>query len=60
MNSYFSFMDQFYEQVDSVVMGSPLSLVIVSFYMEYSEEAAFYRNPPTNPTAGLAKWTTHL
>jgi hypothetical protein len=38
--SYFSFEDQFYEQIDVVAMGSPLSPVIANFYMEDFEERA--------------------
>ena len=30
-----SFQDQFYEWVESVVMGSPVSLIIANLYMEY-------------------------
>jgi retron-type reverse transcriptase len=36
--SYFSFNGQFYEQIDGVAMGPPLSLVIANFYMEDFEE----------------------
>jgi hypothetical protein len=36
--SYFSFNGQFYEQIDGVAMGSPLSPVITNFYMEDFEE----------------------
>jgi hypothetical protein len=34
MTSYFSFAGQFNKQVDGVAMGSPLSPVIASLYME--------------------------
>jgi hypothetical protein len=33
-NSYFTFNGQFYGQSDCVAMGSPLSPVVGSFYME--------------------------
>jgi retron-type reverse transcriptase len=36
--SYFSLNGQFYEQIDGVAMGSPLSSVIANFYMEDFEE----------------------
>jgi hypothetical protein len=38
--SYFSFNGQFYEQIDSVAMGSPLSPVIADFCIEDFEERA--------------------
>ena len=36
-NTYFSFQDQFYEQVEDAVMGSPVSLIVANLYMEYLE-----------------------
>jgi hypothetical protein len=38
MALYVSFAGQFYEQIDGVDMGSPLSLVIANFFMEDFEE----------------------
>jgi retron-type reverse transcriptase len=38
--SYFSFNGQFYEEIDGVAMGSPLSPVIANFYIEDFEERA--------------------
>jgi hypothetical protein len=43
--SYFSFNGQFYEQIDGVAMGSPLSPVIANFYMEDFEERALDSAP---------------
>jgi hypothetical protein len=40
--SYFSLKGQFYEQIDGVAMGSPLSPFIAKFYMEDFEERALY------------------
>ena len=37
-NTYFSFQDQFYEQVEDVAMGSPVSPIIANLYMEYLEK----------------------
>ena len=37
-NTYFSFQDQFYEQVEGVAMGSPVSPIIINLYMEYLEQ----------------------
>jgi hypothetical protein len=39
-STYFYFDGQIYEQMDGVAMGSPLSLVIVNFFMENSEKKA--------------------
>jgi hypothetical protein len=39
-STYFCFDGQFYEQMDRVAMGSPLSLVIVNFFMEDFEKKA--------------------
>jgi retron-type reverse transcriptase len=43
--SYFSINGQFYEQIDGVAMGSPLSPVIANFYMEDFEERAHNSAP---------------
>ena len=37
-NTYFSFQDQFYEQVEAVAMGSPVSPIVANLYMEYYEQ----------------------
>jgi hypothetical protein len=39
-STYFCFDGQFYEQMDGVAMGSPLSLVIANFFMEDFEKKA--------------------
>ena len=39
-NMYFSFQDQFYEQVRCAAMGSPVSPIIANLYMEYFEQNA--------------------
>ena len=38
--TYFMFEDEFYEQVEGVAMGSPLSPVVANIYMEKFEEYA--------------------
>ena len=48
-NMYFSFQDQFYEQVKGVAMGSPVSLIVANQYMEYFEQKALSTAP--NPQA---------
>ena len=34
-NTYFSFQDHFYEQVENAAMGSPVSPIVANLYMEY-------------------------
>ena len=47
-NTYFSFQDQFYEQVEGAAMGSPVSPIVANPYMEYLEQKALSTasNPP--------------
>ena len=47
-NTYFSFQDQFYEQVEGAAMGSPVSLIVANLYMEYLEQKAL-STAPTPP-----------
>ena len=44
-NTYFSFQGQFYEQVDGVAMGSPVSPIVANLYMEYFEQKALSTAP---------------
>ena len=44
-NTYFSFQDQFYEQVEDVAMGSPVSPIVANIYMEYLEQKALSNAP---------------
>lgn len=44
-STYFLYNGKFYEQTDSVAMGSPLSLVIADFYMEAFEQLALQSAP---------------
>ena len=47
-NTYFSFQDQFYEQVEGAAMGFPVSPTVANLYMEYLEQKALSTapNPP--------------
>ena len=47
-NTYFSFQDQFYEQVEGAAMGSPVSPIVANLYMESLEQKALSTapNPP--------------
>ena len=44
-NTYFSFQDQFYEQVEGAAMGSPVSPIVANLYMEYLEPKALSTAP---------------
>ena len=44
-NTYFSFQDQVYEQVEGAAMGSPLSSIVDNLYMEYLEQKALSTAP---------------
>ena len=47
-NTYFSFQDQFYEQVEGAAMGSSVSPIVANLYMEYLEQKAL-STAPTPP-----------
>ena len=56
-NTYFSFQNRFYEQVEGVAMGSPVSLIAVNQYMEHFEREAL--RPASNPLGfGIVLWMT--
>ena len=44
-NTYFSFQDQFYEQVEGATMGSPVSPIVANLYMEHLEQKALSTAP---------------
>ena len=50
-NTYFSFQNKFYEQVEGVAMGSPVNQVISNLYMEHFERKAL--RSASNPPLGL-------
>ena len=52
-NTYFSFQNKFYEQVEGVAMGSPISPIVANLYMEYFEGRALRSaaNPPRYGTS---------
>ena len=39
-NTYFSFQNKFYEQVEGTAMGSPVSPLVANLYMEHFEREA--------------------
>ena len=44
-NTYLSFQDQFYEQVEGAAMGSPVSPIVANLYMEYLEQKVLSTAP---------------
>ena len=51
-NTYFSFQDQFYEEVEGAAMCSMVSSIIANLYMEYLEQKALSTAP--SPLGSLA------
>ena len=45
-NTYLSFKDQFYEQVEGATMDSPASSIVANLYMECFEQKALSTAPP--------------
>ena len=58
-NTYLSFQDQFYEQVEGAAMGSPVSPIVANLYMEYLETKSSKHCPPP-PSSGTGMWMTPL
>ena len=57
-NTYFSFQNKFYEQVEDVPMGSPVSPIVANLYMECFERKAL-RSATNPPGHGIGLWMTH-
>ena len=55
-NTYFSFQDQFYEQVEGATMGSPVSPIVANLYMEYLEQKALSTAPTPQILAQVCRW----
>ena len=57
-NTYFSFQNKFYEQVEGAAMGSPITPIVVNLYMENFEIKAL--SSATNSLRyGTGLWMTH-
>ena len=57
-NTYFSFQNEFYEEVEGVTMCSPVSPIVANLYMEYFDRKAL-RSASSPPGYGLGLWMTH-
>ena len=53
-NTYFSFQDQVYEQVEGAAMGSPVSPIVANLYMEYLEQKSL--SPAPHPTRFCSRY----
>ena len=53
---YFSFQDQFYEQVKDVAMGPLVSPIVANLYMEYFEQKALCTAPTPKALAEVHGW----
>ena len=56
-NLYFSYQNTFYEQVEGVAMGSPVSPILANWYMEHFEGEAL-RSASHPPGFGTGLWMT--
>ena len=53
-NTYFSFQNKFYEQVEGMPMGSPVSPVVANLYIEcFERKALSSANNPSGHGSGL-------
>ena len=44
-STYFTFQNQYYEQVEGAAMGSPISPIVANLYMESFETRAISTSP---------------
>ena len=58
-NTYFSFQNKFYEQVEGVAMGSPVSSIVANLFMESFERKALASATYPPPGSGIGLWMTH-
>ena len=56
-NTYFSFQNKFYEQVEGTVMGSLVSPIVANLYMEHFEGEAL-RSASHPQGFGIGLWMT--
>ena len=55
-NTYFPFQGQFFEQVEDVVMGSPVKPIVANLYMEYLEQKALSTAPHPQVLVQVCGW----
>ena len=55
-NTYFSFQGQFFEQVEGVAMGSPVTPIVANLYMEYLEQKAQSTAPHPQVLVQVCGW----
>ena len=58
-NTYFSFQNKLYEQVEGAAIGSPVSPIAANLYMEYFEREALH-TASTPLGIGIGLWITLL
>lgn len=58
-NSYFSFDNSFYKQVNGLAMGSPLSPIIANLYLEHFESQIF-NNPSFASPSNFKLWRRYM
>ena len=57
-NTYFSFQNKFYDQVEGAAMGSSVSPIVANLSMEHFEEKAL-ASAANPPRYGIGLWMTH-
>ena len=57
-NTYFSFQNKFYEHIEGVAMGSPVSPIIANLFMEDFQRKAL-TSAIYPPGLGTGLWMTH-
>ena len=55
-NTYFSFQGQFFEQVEGVAMGSPVSPIVANLYMEDFEQKALSSSSTPEVLVQVCGW----
>ena len=57
-NTYFSFQNKFYEQIEGAAIGSPVSLIVANLFMEDFERKALM-SAIYPPGLGIGLWMTY-
>ena len=59
-NTYFSFQNKFYKQVEGAAMGSPVSPTVANQYMEHFEGEALRFASYPRAGIGTGLWMKHV